>query len=96
MLGRRLELPAPAGESLAKSFAATTERVRAVYDAALERLRIYPRSRTQRSRSTMSRPSSSLVTGRMVSQRSPAVLPSEQRIALELEREALALAVRAA
>ncbi len=56
--------------------------------------RIYPRSSTQRSRSTMSRPSSSLVTGRMVSQRSPAVLPSEQRITLELEREALAAAVR--
>jgi glutamate-ammonia-ligase adenylyltransferase len=38
VLGRRLALPAPAGESLAKSFAATTERVRAVYDAVLERL----------------------------------------------------------
>ena len=38
VLGRRLELPAPAGESLSESFARTTERVRAIYDAVLARL----------------------------------------------------------
>ena len=38
VLGRRLELPAPAGESLSDSFARTTERVRAIYDAVLARL----------------------------------------------------------
>ncbi len=37
-LGHRLGLPAPAGESLSESFARTTERVRAIYDAVLQRL----------------------------------------------------------
>jgi glutamate-ammonia-ligase adenylyltransferase len=38
VLGRRLELPVPAQETLSRSFAATTERVRAIYEAVLARL----------------------------------------------------------
>jgi glutamine synthetase adenylyltransferase len=38
VLGRRLGLGPPAGERLAETFARTTDRVRAIYDAVIGRL----------------------------------------------------------